>query len=175
MVELLYTDMRHTGITFYISRGSRERRKYIYVSALEKRMKVKLRYKRILIYVAIQIILWIVMLATHTKLLMVFMTFVIVMHLFVDLTSYGEIKKANIYYYLYSLFRIKEILKDTIKIDSIMEIKGREWLCIKINNKTYNIYITKKTQKGLNDFLDMCKNMDEGKKARIKKRLIDIE
>lgn len=115
------------------------------------------------------------MLATHTKLLMVFMTFVIVMHLFVDLTSYGEIKKANKYYYLYSLFRIKEILKDTIKIDSIMEIKGREWLCIKINNKTYNIYITKKTQKGLNDFLDMCKNMDEGKKARIKKRLIDIE
>ena|GEM_PF-6385496 len=138
-------------------------------------MKVKFRYKRILIYVAIQTILWIVMLATHAKLLMVFMTFVIVMHLFVDLTSYGEIKKTDKYYYLYSLFRIKEILKDTIKIDSIMEIKGREWLCIKINNKAYNIYITKKTQKGLYDFLHMCKNIDVKERIEIEKRLNDIE
>ncbi len=46
---------------------------FLFINEIERgRMKVKLRYKRILIYVAIQTILWIVMLATHAKLLMVF-------------------------------------------------------------------------------------------------------
>lgn len=38
-----------------------------------------------------------------------------------------------------------------------------------------NAYITKKTQKGLNDFLHMCKNIDEDEKIKIEKKRADVD
>lgn len=175
MVELLYTHMRHTGTAFYIGRNSRERRKYIYVSALEKRMKVKLRYKRILIYIIINAIVWGLIWKTHELMLLSLGIFFAVAPLFEDISCYGGIEETDKHYYLYGLFKIREISKENIEINYMSRVWGRGFLSVIINGKSYYIATVKKAKKNLRDFLHMCKNIDGKERAEIEKQLNGIE